>query len=232
MPRFAPVIKAILPSSLRISTSLSLFNFARVYVRLRWHSAWRAAACQFSQSEGAPRRIAIRAEDLFYPSLELNSEEAGTTGTTGIMGISLVVSYAEPFFHKDFPSYFPWSQWHRWFSLLNPRLAFIYRQAAGAYHRATTYENSRNKLRPHAHGRPAADGARASARRDRGRLRRSARTNADGGGQLLDPARPRLQRLPPMPGADETRHRDSLPRHCATRRIRREGRGVRRPHSG
>src|SRR5262249_9531071 len=65
MPRFAPVIKAILPSSLRISTSLSLFNFARVYAWPRGHSEWRAAACQFSQSEGAPRRIAIRAGDLF-----------------------------------------------------------------------------------------------------------------------------------------------------------------------
>src|SRR5262245_29749408 len=48
---------------------------------------------------------------------------------------------------------------------------FIYRRTAGAYHRATTYENRWRKLRSHAYGRSAANGARASARRDRGRLR-------------------------------------------------------------
>src|SRR5262245_52551264 len=50
IPRFAPVIKAILLSSLRIYTSLYLFDFAIVYVRLRRNSAWRVKRCQFYQS--------------------------------------------------------------------------------------------------------------------------------------------------------------------------------------
>jgi len=45
-----------------------------------------------------------RRTPLLNPSLELNSEEAGTTG---IMGTSLVVRYAEPSFHKALSSFFP-----------------------------------------------------------------------------------------------------------------------------
>src|SRR5262245_42801998 len=63
MPRFAPVIKAILPSSFRIFTSLSLFDFARVNARLRGHSAWRPERCQFFQSSRYGRGAAISFTD-------------------------------------------------------------------------------------------------------------------------------------------------------------------------
>jgi hypothetical protein len=50
---------------------------------------------------GADSACAAR---LVNHSLELSAEEAGTTGNAGI---SLVVRYAEPFFHNAFSSFFP-----------------------------------------------------------------------------------------------------------------------------
>jgi hypothetical protein len=56
-----------------------------------------------SSKQGAPKDASLSRK----VDLELNSDEAGTTGITGITGISLVVRYVEPFFQKAFSSFSP-----------------------------------------------------------------------------------------------------------------------------